>query len=280
MSKFDSLVEGLNQKERGFVFFKSLLDSEEKEFLSNAEKLFARACIYKHLGPKTTNPIKMFCEYKLVEGLVNQSAIKAKEYEKHLDDDSYQIIVAQTKSLAKELNCTDPLMICNLYSCLLWNGYFSLGKKFRCGNDNAVDCIEYSSHSIMSGVGNNLAISSMLRDILDLSGVTNAEILGENKQSVPTGYSPPFERCGYKEFLNGNNKGIKKAFFGTMLGNYFANLIVDAKGGYLYDPMSFNLCSIEDMSTALGVTGWGDIKIKPFLSFAFNDTKNLEALGT
>ena len=79
----------------------------------------------------------------------------------------YKEILLSTKKLANELNLTNSLELCVLYTYLLWNGYFSKDKQLKY-QTVGTNCIPGTyPYTIMSGGGVCLNFSEMLTDFIN-----------------------------------------------------------------------------------------------------------------
>lgn len=97
--------------------------------------------------------------------------------DKNIIKDFYNIIYS-FNNLCTNLNITNTLDICILYTYLLWNGYFSYNHEFIYG-DNLLD--NYNTHAlnIINGVGTCLSISDLLSYILTSLNIKNAILINK-----------------------------------------------------------------------------------------------------
>lgn len=191
---------------------------------------------------------------------------------------NYIEILQKTKKLAQELNLKNSLEIANLYTYLLWNGYFSRNKSLVYKSDDRLMVDGYYSLDIMNGYGVCLNFSDMLTDLInqcDYSAAILINKLGKPKRE----YMPKIERPMTK-----SKKNVQDIFVApivtSVIGNHAFTLIKEQKGMYIYDATNLMALNIKNKFKAKNICGTGTCYTKPMLSKLLNNPgKSEEALA-
>lgn len=197
-----------------------------------------------------------------------------------LIDDNYKNILSKTKLLSEELNLKNSLEIANLYTYLLWNGYFSkdFELKFQSFKRNMINA--HYSFDIMSGIGVCLNFSDMLTDLINLYDYSAASVINKFDVKQKRYYVPDIERKIAK--VNIGNK-IKASIFkplANMTGNHAFTLIVDKEKMYIYDPTNFMIFNIDSRFKCTNICGTRGCELKPIFSHFINNSEKANfALG-
>lgn len=203
--------------------------------------------------------------------------------EKHLYADlyiEYNHLLNKAAKLARELKITSSLEYANLFTFLLWNGYFSKSKSHVYQIENRRNIFGLFSFDIMRGGGVCLNYSDMLKDFLNKNIHFNAaSIFALCPNDLKPDYRPEIERNYikpkfYLKLLFWLLKGVVKRS-----GNHAVTLVQEINKTYLYD--ATNLCAydIDGLSKAHIISGTGSLDLHPYLSYLFStDGKERVAL--
>lgn len=257
MDKINSSLEDLSSDEKKLVIFKSFLGLEpERAFfllknvigeVDDAISLYATAMFVRQANICNTN--------------MKMESIFENEYD-------YNRIIESFLKLSQELDMTSSFELSNLYTYMLWNGYFSKNKNMVYYPIKQLPCINTLSHEIMNGKGVCLNVSAMLTDILNKAGYNSAILLGYGN-GVLKGYTPPIDI----KLANGGvvipAKKVKTKMLHKICGNHAFNLVTDENGMYIYDSQNLRIFSLNSKNE--GNNGKLTLHIKPFLSYYIND---------
>lgn len=199
-----------------------------------------------------------FVEYdkKTVRNLKRDYAISIKNVKNEPFYLSYKEIINNIAVLYKDLNIINPFAISIMYEYMLWNGFFSVEKKYQFNNNGLVKNLGILGADIMSGRGVCLNNASMLADILNESNY-ESYLCGCN---LPNGYvieKPNIKRDYCKPNLF---EKIVESFSGLCWGtaNHAITLINYDGYWFLSDPT--NLCFLN-FQHFLSANVYGDKKI-------------------
>lgn len=257
MEKINSFLADLSSDEKKLVIFKSFLGLEpERAFfllknvigeVDDAIRLYVTAMFVRQASICSTN--------KKIESIFEN------EYD-------YNRIIESFLKLSQELDMTSSFELSNLYTYMLWNGYFSKNKNMVYRQIEQLPCINILSHEIMNGKGVCLNVSAMLTDILNKAGYNSANLLGYGN-GVLKGYTPPINI----KLANGRAVvpagRVKTKMLHKICGNHAFNLVADENGMYIYDSQNLRIFSLNSKNE--GNSGKLTLHIKPFLSYYIND---------
>lgn len=168
------------------------------------------------------------------------------------------LIVDKTIKLSDELKLEQPLSFCNLYSYLLYNGFYSDDKNFTKQNFG-----ELPASSICLGVGDEYAICDMLELLLTKKEIQNYSFLGNFNPSNIT-LNPTFD-VNKKEV----KMPIKKSYELEPL-----NLIIPNKTmHFIYDASLMTVLRVINNKEINLVTGEGKMYLNYPNSNIFGDMK-------
>lgn len=151
-------------------------------------------------------------------------------FEKQINNEKeeFEKIIQKAAKLNKELKIDSSLQSCNLFSYLLWNGYFSKDKTFRYQD---FDIINERAKNVMLGYGCCRNIASLLSYYLYENNIQTEKIYTYfNPKRISITDEPKINR---KVILEKSEEKEKKVF-------HVSNLVKDDEKCYVYD--ATNLC--------------------------------------
>ena len=273
--KINDIINSNNQELIYYTFFKFFL-----EFPEQSKKLIESfKCDVKDI----------YKIYKLSNKILslNKTQLKTREIieEFTTSQENYKEILKECRKLALTLKLENSLEIANLYTYLLWNGYFSEDKKLTYQRNDRLNIPGLYSYDIINGKGVCLNFSDMLSDYInefeEYGAATLINTLGKD-----------FKRNYKVEILrNSIKKTIPQKLIAQLLnpyikrtGNHTYNLIRENDNLYIYDSTNLSILDIINNKKALFVNGKGKSEIKPYLSYFLNPTeksiKTLDLLQT
>lgn len=179
---------------------------------------------------------------------------------------NYSIILQNMSNLGKELNISNSLELCILYSYLLWHGYLSKNKEYKFSSNNRKLITGLFFADIMDGRGVCLDNSEMLKDFLNLCEY-NCVML-ENRYNL-------FTKLNYKININTESEEevnikiiqIIESICKSVQANHVFNLIEDNDGFYIFDSTNLLLQGIINMYSSKLINGEGRFKLFPYKSY-------------
>lgn len=203
--------------------------------------------------------------------VLNNEAEKYKKiYEKSIIN--YKEMLEKYKNLAIELNLKNALEISMLFSYMMWNGYYSVDKKYSYKLENRLLIPGLFSFDIIRGNGVCLAHSQLLSDYLNVCS-KKSSFISCTFESVDSSnlkkFKPPIRRVHnfdtkYKiisvilsSLLCGKNEKF---------GNHSVTLIEDDNKFYVCDSTNLYFAKIENKSIATVINGNGKYYLKPLNS--------------
>lgn len=190
----------------------------------------------------------------------------------------YKKVLETAKKLALELKLDNTLELCNLYTYLLWNGYFSKDKKLTYKVEDRINIYSSYSSDIMNGFGVCLNFSDMLTDFInefDYSASTLVNYMDKSckidKSSIKRNKVDSKEKS---KIINALISAITKK-----TGNHAFNLINENGKLYIYDSTNIALSKIINKEKVNLLSGTGEILLKPYFSYVLNTSdKSVETL--
>lgn len=191
----------------------------------------------------------------------------------------FQNVLENYKKLAEELHLETTIDKCNLFSYLLWNGYFSYNKEHFYDLNDRHPIIGMYFLDIIFGRGVCLNYADALNRYLQVCGIESDPLICKvnafKRQDLE--YSPTITR---------NSKKVKFSFSSTILsrltilvekfGNHAITLVKDHDHYFAYDPTNLIVLNIDDDKTSSIVTGPFQYDLKFFTSFLItNDSGQL-----
>lgn len=189
--------------------------------------------------------------------------------------EKYKKILEITKLLSKELNLNNSLEISNLYTYLLWNGYFSKDKFLKHQNKGRIVIPGMYSEDIMSGIGTCLNFSDMLTDFLNEFEFSSATLINISDQNANCNYDVKIERNRSKIHKKKQNKLTFNYInlYKKIIGTHAFNLIKENDRFYIYDTTQLSAFKIKNKKKATIISGSGYAYLKPYTSYAYNFTQ-------
>lgn len=260
-------LEKMNTEERECIIFLTLKKIED------SEKRFKMYNTFKEKGYKEAS--KTYILATICTSNKKDEILLEKIDEYNIVHNNYKNILQKTKQLANELNLTDSLEIANLYTYLLWNGYFSKNKELYYQMDKRINLSNNYSFDIMNSRGVCLNFSSMLTDLINEFDYNAASIM--NKFEVKTRkYTPNINRKITKPSVS---KKLLMHILGPIsnkIGNHAFTLIEENGQMYIYDPTNLLVLNINDKFKCTDICGNESAIIKPYLSYFLNKNEKSE----
>ena len=191
----------------------------------------------------------------------------------------FQNVLENYKKLAEELHLETTIDKCNLFSYLLWNGYFSYNKEHFYDLNDRHPIIGMYFLDIIFGRGVCLNYADALNRYLQVCGIESAPLICKVNafKSQDLECSPAITR---------NSKKVKFSFSNTILsrltiliekvGNHTITLVKDHDHYFAYDPTNLIVLNIDGDKTSSIVTGPFQFDLKLFSSFLItNDSGQL-----
>lgn len=221
---------------------------------------------YKELGIKkiiSATIISLCCK-----NYAKDVQININKYKEALNE--YKILLQKTTFLANELNLKNSLEFSNLFTYLLWNGYFSKNKylEYNMNNKNIIEGLE--AFDIINGKGVCLNFSSMLKDFLNISGFQSVTLINNFDKNAKTNYIPKAKKNVAKNKVNTKTFNMLTTPLSNKIGNHVFNLILENNKFYIYDSTNFLLLELKNVNTAKVINGRGRFVLKPYYSYYLN----------
>lgn len=265
----------MNRIERNKEFVTILDELSELDNFENYKEV-----LKKH--PEFTNSIsnKLLVERLILTGYKFSSGkYSIIEDEKNV----YYDLLDRLKLLGDDLKLNDSLELSNLFTYMLWNGYFSKTHHHAYKTGGVFDLRQLAFY-IFEGYGVCMQYASMLTDFLNRSGIDSSTLINYLKinDKIDLNLSElDRDIIGilYNDILYGMATKIS-----PIVGNHAVTLTNLDGNYYLYDPTNLLFFNIKDQRSGEVIDEKGEIDFKPFFSYAMSlerkDTKALDALLT
>lgn len=160
--------------------------------------------------------------------------------------------------LALELNITDSLDLSNLFSYMLWNGYYSFNKKhvYSLNDRNNVPGMNF--FDIINGGGVCLAYSQLLSDYLSVCGKKSTILCCRLSKDSEIDNHYINRNVDVKNNLI--KKLVRMVNKYSNIPNHCINYIYDNDKMFLYDSTNIGLYNICDNKNATIVNGNGNVR--------------------
>ena len=253
-----------------YILFKFFLDYPEKN-----------KNIIDILKKDVENIYKIYFLSLLIDRLKDMTNEKIKLIEENTTSkENYKQILIKSKKLALELNLKNSLEISNLYTYLLWNGYFSKDKELKYQTHSRLLLPGMYSRDIMNGVGVCLNFSDMLSDFInEFDDYSSASIINKMNKRCERNYKVDIER------KRGTEKFYSKLLTPLVIpitkkmGNHAYNLISEKGKLYIYDSTNLCISKLNSKYESSMLAGIGTSDIKPYLSYWINNSdKSIKTL--
>lgn len=183
----------------------------------------------------------------------------------------YSSLLDKTKRLALELGLTNSLEISNLFSYLLWNGYFSKTKNniWNPKKNKGIYNLYYTN--IIDGNCSQTSNTEMLKDLLNSCdfAATSLSNTISNKTKFDIIYKVPIERQIASLSTSQKVKSLLFAPITKKIGNSSFVLIREEDKIYIYDPTMLSLFEASDSFNASLINGLGVTELHPYMSFLY-----------
>lgn len=183
----------------------------------------------------------------------------------------YSSLMDKIKRLSQELGLDNSLEISNLFSYLLWNGYFSKIKSNMLTNKGNKGIYSLKYADIIDGKSSQFSNSEMLKDLLNSCDLSATIMFNTTsvKNKFDIIYKLPIER----EIAQVSIKDKIKSFVSTpitkKIGNSTSVLIREKDKVYIYDPTKLALFEVVNAFDANLINGLGTTKLHPYMSFLY-----------
>jgi len=243
-----------------FLFFKAILEDYD-----NSKKML-------DLLSNEIGGLGSIFYLAFIAKIMKEDFLEKKKYLEEVTDVSknYKTLLQKCKLLADELNLNNSLEVANLYTYLLWNGYFSKDKELKFQIDNRVITHGAFSYDIANGIGVCLNFSNMLADFINEFDYSAASIINYMGKGIDKSYKVDIERNKSKQKLHKKLGNSIMSLISKKTGNHAFTLINEKGKLYIYD--STNLCAFKliNKNEAVMLAGKGNVKIKPYFSYSIN----------
>lgn len=261
----------LSEEQQNYVLFKIFMNAKA-----------ARSELLDALRGKFDNASKWYVIGVLIDALRKRNIeTKAKIDSIANTQYDYKNILLNTKELADELNLNNSLMAANLFTYLLWNGYFSKEKELKFQSHDRVLASGRYSQDIMSGIGVCLNFSDMLTDYINEFDYKAATLINYLGKDMERSYTVDIERKLSKPKLK--NKLLTPLLkpLTRKIGNHAYTLINENNKFYIYDATNLIMGELKSKDEAILIPGKGTLKIKPYFSYYINlSDKSVSALDS
>ena len=260
-------LRNMSFNERQFTIFKMCYNG-----LSKGDKALLEATIKKY--PFILNRIYPLIDEANIALEHKMSSLYNRE--KRCTDimEEYNLLINKILLLAKELDISNSLELCILYSYLLWNGYLSKTKEnvFKSYGRKFINGLYFAD--IMDGIGVCLNHADMLRDILKISRYTSIMLENSQDDNINVNYKLDIERNGVVDIP----RPLSERLFRKKKANHVFNLIEENNKLYIYDSTNMLLYNLVDSNYSRLVNGKGKNKLFPYQSYDFTYSKEEEEL--
>lgn len=217
---------------------------------------------------------KIYLLSSIINTLSNRTNKKINILEENTNPkENYKEILKKSKELALELNLSNSLEIANLYTYLLWNGYFSKNKELKYQTHSRLLLPGMYSRDIMNGIGVCLNFSDMLTDFINqFDCYSSATLLNNINKNFERHYKVDIER---KIVPNKFSRKIITPFIIPITkktGNHAYNLICEKGNLYIYDSTNLSASKLNNKFESSVLAGKGVCNIKPYLSYWLNNS--------
>lgn len=169
----------------------------------------------------------------------------------------YEIILDKFAQLCVEFDLSNSLETANLFTYLLWNGYFSQNQNFKYKASGRLNATNAYAFDIMNGIGVCLNISDMLNDILKKCGYSSIMFYNRFICLKHKDYIPEIEKNIEKP-----KKSLIKLRIEHLLktSNHVCVLIHENDRFYLYDPTNLLILNVDDLKQSSMINCVGTIE--------------------
>ena len=254
----------LSKEELKFLLYKTIFEnsddvnqsewfdenSDNYKMLLNSENLYLLSSLFKADFLKKLN--NELLEYR----------------KKYYDSINYYYldILEKLKKLSLELGLKNSLELSNMYTYLLWNGYFSKDKTNVYSIENRKVIMGLLFADIMDGIGVCLNHADMLKDFLNNCGYDSAVLVNFASKNTKIDYKMDIERRVRKSSVSTKIMNYVLMPIISMIGNHAFTLIKENDRMYIYDSTNLGLLEIKEPYMASVINGEGVHKLHPYTS--------------
>lgn len=265
-NEFNEKFQNASEEQKELLLFKFFLNIENKN--EEIEKYIT--------GSDYTIRKYLKMEAKAIFAIVANDMMQESRNEfSEKFDISYNAILENWIKLSSELKLTNSLELSNLFTYLLWNGYFSKTKVHNYQIEGRTLLDGFFSLDIMNGNGVCLNYSDMLKDFLNKSGINSSIIINYASKINRDNNAP--ELIKRKKIEPKLHTKISTAFLKPLLkktGNHASTLIDEDGKLYIYDPTNLICAKIDDFKTASLIDGTGTFELRPYLSYGYTNSES------
>jgi hypothetical protein len=257
-------MEELTEEERKYVLFKYFLNDNSYE--SYDSEILLDCLDDKHIDIKGFE--KMLAMAELAKIYKHMQYGSNYRYEEVLI--YYKSLLKKCNSLAIELKLNNSLEVSNLFTYLLWNGYFSVNRQNKYQIEKRDLILGLYSLDLLNGIGVCLNHSDMLCDLLNQGGYKSAILVNHLDRNIKRSYLPDIKRIITKPRIKTRVSSFLLRPISKKFGNHAFNLIREKGKIYIYDSTNLTINEVIDHNTANVIVGNGKIKLNPFFSYVLN----------
>lgn len=257
----DKDFENATKEKRELILLKTFLELKKYENKEEALEFITDYSVKDMLKMSSTALTVM-----TVDDMIKESRTKfSKEF-----DSSYNRVLDNWVKLSSELKLANSLELSNLFTYLLWNGYFSKTKVHNYQIEGRTLLDGFFALDIMNGNGVCLNYSDMLKDFLIKSGINSSIII--NYSSGVTRDNMALELIKRNAVKPKLYTKVSIALLEPLIkniGNHACTLINENDKLYIYDPTNLLCAKIDSYNSASIIDGTGSIALKPYISYGF-----------
>lgn len=189
----------------------------------------------------------------------------------HQAFENYDSLLQKTIELGRELKLTNSLALSNLYTFLLWKGYFSLYKEHKYSINDRKILIDGFFTEIIEGMGVCLNYSAMLNDLLIEANFSSTMIINKANK-MERDYTPLERNIEKSKIFNYLRMNIIQLAFKN-ISNHACTLIKENNQFYIYDATNLAIFQLDSARIATMIAGKGNISLDPYMSYFFATTE-------
>ncbi len=266
-------IEDCNIKKVFITEFCSKLDGKEnKELL---ERIMNEVFVEK-MSSQDLRMVKYCQEARTTYQQFSEITLNNRE-KYHQAFKNYDILLRKTILLGRELKLKNSLEVSNLYTYLLWNGYFSLSKEHKYSLTRGNLRIGDYFTDIVRGRGVCLNYSVMLDDLLTEGNFLSTVILNRIGGKIKRDYTPDLKRNIEKNLFSTIRMNMTK-LINRKGNNHACTLIQENNLFYIYDPTNLVIVQLDGATMATVIAGKGTLLLDPYMSYLMFDTAEKRSL--
>ena len=261
--------EGLTEKQKELLLYRRIIETG-KEIDSQAG--FARLTYKEDISSDDLFCLVNAADIGRLKPLISYVMRGSVQYSQEAYKKSlihFNRVLENYKNLAYDLKLDSSLNISQLFTFMLWNGYFSVTKKHLYKLRDRLLLPGMFSFDVIKGGGVCLGYSELLQNYLEVCGKDSSLLVCKaptEKGAVSCDYRPKIKRNTDNNLVAKISNGILVFCFGgvvNMFGNHAITLISEDGSMYAYDPTNIYALDILNSSKASIINGEGKFLIKP-----------------